>query len=189
MSKLQLVVNADVGFTDVEFTSTRLVTEECTTVSGKDGRWNSLGHDGCVGEGDYANAEDHAPHIVCKQPHVCMGKWERVFRHDMRAGEMFSTVENTLSFNKDQPDANLISRLDVVQSFMTPDSLFHFMLLYPDLNSQRMEWVQANNPILNKGEEPSGFIPIDAKMKAPTSSECQSEPYGQSLMPLTCNGS
>ncbi len=42
--------------------------------------------------------------------------------------------------------------MDAVQSFMTPDSLFHFMLVYPELNFQFNEWVQATNPVETQGE-------------------------------------
>ncbi len=42
--------------------------------------------------------------------------------------------------------------MDAVQSFRTPDSLVHVMLVYPELNFQFNEWVQATNPIETQGE-------------------------------------
>ncbi len=51
----------------------------------------------------------------------------------MTEGEKYSTIDASLHSNQADPEANLFSKLDIVQTFMTPDNKFHFMLLYPEL--------------------------------------------------------
>ncbi len=52
----------------------------------------------------------------------------------MTEGEVYSTTDAALHSNQAEVDADLFSKLDIVQTFGTPDDMFHFRLLYPELD-------------------------------------------------------
>ena len=67
-------------------------------------------------------------------------------------GGVFSSQEDALSKNPDNPEAPLFSILDNLESYRTSDGLFHFKLCYPEINGdtghggQCNEWKQSSNP-------------------------------------------
>ena len=67
-------------------------------------------------------------------------------------GGVFSSQEDALSKNPDNPEAPLFSILGDLESYRTSDGLFHFKLCYPEINGdtghgdQCNEWKQSSNP-------------------------------------------
>jgi len=87
----------------------------------------------------------------------------------MLTGARFPTPEAALSSNRDDPNANLFSKLDLINSYRTPDSQYHMMLSYPELNFRSNEWVQSSNPTLEPGLKAQDYFEIYASLKAPES--------------------
>ena len=72
----------------------------------------------------------------------------KVFQHNT-AGGLFSSLEEALNKNPDNPDADLFSILDQLENFRNQDGNFHLKLCYPEVNSNGgfcNEWIQTSNP-------------------------------------------
>ena len=81
----------------------------------------------------------------------------KVFQHNT-AGGLFSGVEDALSKNPDNPDANLFSILDQLDKLRSSDGKFRLKLCYPELKKCN-EWIQTSNPA--KESIITGFEAVD----------------------------
>ena len=68
----------------------------------------------------------------------------KVFGHNT-AGGLFSSKNDALSKNPDNPNANLFSILGKLENYRGKDGNFQFKLCYPEIGKCN-EWVQASNP-------------------------------------------
>jgi len=82
--------------------------------------------------------------------------WVKVFSHDVSGG-LFTSNEEALSKNGDDPSAKLFSRLDQLERFRGEDGKFHFKIVYPLLGGSN-EWIQTSNPATSNTTE--GYRPI-----------------------------
>ena len=73
-----------------------------------------------------------------------------MFSHDT-AGGMFSSTEEALSKNPDNPEAPLYSILSKLESYRNADGSFHFKICYPEKKAAKLghcnEWIQTSNPV------------------------------------------
>ena len=73
----------------------------------------------------------------------------KVFQHNT-AGGLFSSLEDALIKNPDNPDADLYSILKQLENFRNQDGNFHLKVCYPELSvngSSCNEWIQSSNPV------------------------------------------
>ena len=87
-------------------------------------------------------------------------EWIKVFYHNTEGG-LFSSPEDALSKNVDDPNAKLFSILDKLEDYRSDVGSFHFRLCYPELVSYGdgcNEWTQKSNPATDSTI--SGFKPI-----------------------------
>ena len=75
--------------------------------------------------------------------------WIKIFSHNT-AGGLFSSQEDALTKNPDNPEADLYSILDSIGRFRNEDGSFHLKLCYPEVTgvngSHCNEWTQSSNP-------------------------------------------
>ena len=75
--------------------------------------------------------------------------WIKIFNHNT-AGGLFSSQDDALHKNPDNPEADLYSILDSIGRFRNEDGSFHFKLCYPEVTgvngSHCNEWTQSSNP-------------------------------------------
>ena len=73
-----------------------------------------------------------------------------MFSHDTAKG-MFSSTEEALSKNPDNPEAPLYSILSKLESYRNADGSFHFKICYPEKMAAKLghcnEWIQTSNPV------------------------------------------
>ena len=74
----------------------------------------------------------------------------KVFSHDT-AGGLFTSSQDALSRNHDNPQASLFSTLDQLESYRNAEGNFHFKICYPEVQTFHglghcNEWLQASNP-------------------------------------------
>ena len=73
----------------------------------------------------------------------------QVFSHNT-AGGLFSSQEDALSKNPGEPEADLYSVLDQLESLRSVEGSFHFKLCYPEVTGEAggscNEWTQTSNP-------------------------------------------
>ena len=73
-----------------------------------------------------------------------------MFSHNT-AGGMFSSTEEALSKNPDNPEAPLYSILSKLESYRNADGSFHFKICYPEKMAAKLghcnEWIQTSNPV------------------------------------------
>ena len=73
----------------------------------------------------------------------------QVFSHNT-AGGLFSSQEDALSKNPREPEADLYSVLDQLESLRSVEGSFHFKLCYPEVTGEAggscNEWTQTSNP-------------------------------------------
>ena len=73
---------------------------------------------------------------------------KKIFSHDT-AGGFFSSHEDALSKNPDNPGAFLFSILDQLETYRSAEGKFHFKLCYPEIivdGKSCNEWYQTSNP-------------------------------------------
>ena len=74
----------------------------------------------------------------------------QVFSHNT-AGGLFSSQEDALSKNPGDPEADLYSVLDQLESLRSVEGSFHFKLCYPEVTGEAggscNEWTQTSNPV------------------------------------------
>merc|ERR1719342_1675549 len=92
---------------------------------------------------------------------VADGKWLKVFYHNTDGG-LFSSPEDALSKNVDDPSADLFSILDKLEEYKSAGG-FHFRLCYLELVSVGdgdgcNEWIQTSNPATDSTI--TGFWPV-----------------------------
>ena len=75
--------------------------------------------------------------------------WIKIFNHNT-AGGLFSSQEDALNKNPDNPEADLYSILDSIGRFRNEDGSFHLKICYPEVTgvngSHCNEWTQSSNP-------------------------------------------
>ena len=73
----------------------------------------------------------------------------QVFSHNT-AGGLFSSQEDALSKNPGDPEADLYSVLDQLESLRSVEGSFHLKLCYPEVTGEAggscNEWTQTSNP-------------------------------------------
>ena len=92
--------------------------------------------------------------------HYVDSEWTKVFHHN-NIGGYFSSPQDALRKNVDNPSANLYSILYKLNDFRSSIG-FHFKLCYPELGNYGNgcnEWVQTSNPATDSTI--TGFIPIN----------------------------
>jgi len=104
---------------------------------------------------DKAEESDYVINQKSNIGYLTRGKWIKVFSHNTSGG-IFSSDEDARKKNPENPDANLYSILDQLESFRTPDG-FHFKLCYPELNGCNL-WIQTSNPVEEWNIQ--GFKPV-----------------------------
>ena len=76
--------------------------------------------------------------------------FKKIFSHNT-AGGLFSSQEDALNKNPDDPNANLFSILDQLENYKNAEGNFHLKLCYPEVSgedgSHCNEWVQTSNPV------------------------------------------
>ena len=70
--------------------------------------------------------------------------WTKVFSHDT-AGGLFTSNSDAISKNSENPDANLFSVLNQLETLRLADGSFHLKICYPELGDCN-EWTQTSNP-------------------------------------------
>ena len=74
----------------------------------------------------------------------------KVFSHDTGGG-LFSSQEEALNKNPDNPDAELFSILDQLEDYRDHEGILHFELCYPEITGvgggHCNEWTQTSNPL------------------------------------------
>ena len=74
----------------------------------------------------------------------------KVFSHDTGGG-LFSSQEEALNKNPDNPDAELFSILDQLEDYRDHEGILHFKLCYPEISGvgggHCNEWTQTSNPL------------------------------------------
>ena len=74
----------------------------------------------------------------------------KVFSHDTGGG-LFSSQEEALNKNPDNPDAELFSILDQLEDYRDHEGILHFKLCYPEITGvgggHCNEWTQTSNPL------------------------------------------
>ena len=87
----------------------------------------------------------------------------KVFSHDT-AGGLFSSQEEALNKNPDNPDAELFSILDQLEDYRDHEGILHFKLCYPELTGvggcHCNEWTQTSNPVISQNIEGFNAISI-----------------------------
>ena len=77
----------------------------------------------------------------------------KVFSHDTGGG-LFSSQEEALNKNPDNPDAELFSILDKLEDYQDHEGIFHFKLCYPEITGvdggHCNEWTQTSNPMIHQ---------------------------------------
>ena len=104
-------------------------------------------------EGDCAES-------IAETQHCTKDIETKVFQHNT-AGGLFSSLEDALNKNPDNPDADLYSILDSLENFRNQDGTFHLRVCYPELSvngSSCNEWIQSSNPVTET--EITGFQAI-----------------------------
>ena len=87
-------------------------------------------------------------------------EWTKLFHHN-NIGGYFSSPQDALRKNVENPSANLYSILYKLNDFRSSIG-FHFKLCYPELGNHGNgcnEWVQTSNPATDSTI--TGFIPIN----------------------------
>ena len=95
--------------------------------------------------------EDECSEGIAETQHCTTAKdiETKVFQHNT-AGGLFSSLEDALNKNPDNPDADLYSILDQMENFRNQDGTFHLRVCYPELSvngSSCNEWIQSSNPV------------------------------------------
>ena len=77
----------------------------------------------------------------------------KVFSHDTGGG-LFSSQEEALNKNPDNPDAELFSILDQLENYRDHEGILHFKLCYPELTGvgggHCNEWTQTLTSIRHR---------------------------------------
>ena len=74
----------------------------------------------------------------------------KIFSHNT-AGGLFSSQKDALNKNPDNPEADLFSILDQLESYRKTNGNFHLKLCYPEITGEDgghcNSWVQSSNPV------------------------------------------
>ena len=72
----------------------------------------------------------------------------KVFNHNAIGGKYFSNSQDALSKNENNPEANLYSILNKLETFRSANGKFRLALCYPQIVTKKRcnEWYQTSNP-------------------------------------------
>ena len=77
--------------------------------------------------------------------------FKKIFSHNVTSGGLFSSKEDALSKNPDNPNAPLFSILDQLEKYRDDEGNFHFKLCYPEVagidGGHCNQWLQSFNPL------------------------------------------